>query len=359
MTRRRNAVALLAASVIVSFVAAEAGMRRFGYFNPPPPEPVPRFPYLYQADPELGYTLKPSTRLVYEYPVGSSRMVTVISNSHGFRSSREFDEPDARPRIWVLGDSMVLGEGVDADQRFTEVLEQLEPGWRVDNLGMTGWGLDLMVRAFERVSRHVRPDVLLVAFYTDDFRRLQPYYAGMGYPFPKFELAQGRLITVPFPDVPWWKRVRLVQAVEQSLWRLGRNRFRLNEALLDRLRAASQEGFTLAVAFLPGRLDVAEDQMRRTWLREWCERTRTPFVDLTEPIHSAGSNGVHLRGNPHWNEKGHRVAAESIRRFLRESAMPRMVPNGELKASPKGRAGETIRAAIQKAVATGQGPSIR
>jgi len=37
----------------------------------------------------------------------------------------------------------VLGDGVAAEHRLTEVIEQLEPGWRVDNLGMSGYGVDL------------------------------------------------------------------------------------------------------------------------------------------------------------------------------------------------------------------------
>lgn len=286
--------------------------------------PIPRRPELYRPNPELGYTLRPSTRVTYHYPPSSPTELSVVSNSDGFRNDREFDEPDTRPRIWVLGDSMVLGEGVEAEQRLTEVIERLEPGWRVDNLGMTGWGLDLMVRAFERISQRVRPNLVVLAFYTDDFRRLGPFYAGQGYPFPKFELVDAKLVSVPFPDpLPLWRRLRVLQAVEQSYWRLARNQFALNEALLNRLRQATDRGTGLAVVFVPGRGDTAEDKARREFLGDWAARTRTPFLDLTETMHRAGFDRIHIPNNAHWNEHGHALAGTAIRDFLKESNLVR------------------------------------
>jgi hypothetical protein len=306
----------------VAALIAEIGLRLSGAFVPPPPVPEPLRPELYQTDSELGYTLRPSTRTTYNYPVGSSTVVTVVSNADGFRSAREFHETDARPRIWFLGDSMVLGEGVEAEERLTEVVERLEPDWRVDNLGMTGWGLDLMVRTFERISKRVTPDAVVLAFYTDDFRRLRPFYAGMGYPFPKFELVDGNLVTVPFPGpLPAWRRLRIVQAIEQTYWRFARNRYDLNEALLDRLRNGIQPQTRLFVVFVPGRADNSEDQERRRFLNEWCTRTRTPFLDLTETMSAAGVDSLHIVGNYHWNKRGHEIAGTAIHRFLRDSGI--------------------------------------
>lgn len=314
--------ALLVGSLVGAAVLAEVGMRVFGAFVPPPAVPQPMRPELNQAHPELGYTLRPSTKADYTYPVGSTNVITLVSNSDGFRSDREFDEPDPRLRIWFLGDSMVLGEGVQAEKRLTAVIERLQPAWRVDNLGMTGWGLDLMVRAYEHISKRVTPDVVVLAFYTDDFRRLRPMYSGMGYPFPKFELVDGALMTVPFPDpLPAWRRLRVVQAVEQTYWRFARNRFALNGALLDRLRADLKPTTRLAVVFVPGRADTPEDQTRRTFLREWSLRTATPFLDLTETMTAAGVDSLHIRDNYHWNDRGHEVAGTAIQRFLSDSVI--------------------------------------
>lgn len=317
-TRRAAALCI---GLCVALFAAEVALRGLGRFNPPNSPPVPRFPHIYRPDPEIGYTLWPSKRTTYRYPIGSSNEVTVVSNADGFRNSREFDGPDSRPRVWMLGDSMVLGEGVAAEHRLTEVIEQLEPGWRVDNLGMSGYGVDLMIRAYEHVSKRVRPDVVILGFYTDDFQRLHPFNAAQGYPLPKFRLVDGQLVTVPFPVLPSWRRLRIVQAVEQSHWRLTRNQYELHSALLNRLkgRVRQQDG-VLVVAFLPGTADSAEQIERRTWLRNWSEQAGLPFLDLTSTIQAA-AGAAFIRGNDHWNEHGHRLAGEAIRAFLRQTVL--------------------------------------
>jgi hypothetical protein len=315
-------LAVLPGSLVCAALLAEVGLRVFGAFVPP--EMQPMRPELYRPDRELGYTLRPSTSVKYAYPVNSSTFITATSNSDGFRNPREFDEPDSRPRIWLLGDSMVLGEGVEAEDRLTEVIGRLEPGWRVDNLGMTAWGLDLMVRAFERISQRITPDVTVLAFYTDDFRRLHPRYTGMGFALPRFELVDGKLVDLPAPGpLPAWRRLRLVQAVEQTYWRFGRNQFALNGALLDRLHARTEGRSKLFVVFVPGRDDTDEDQRRRGFLNEWCGRNNIPFLDLTDTMQAAGVESLHIPGNYHWNRHGHEVAGTAIQRFLRESGATR------------------------------------
>lgn len=328
MRPRLRAVVAVGLSLCVAVLFGEIGLRVLGRFAPPNSPPVPRYPGFHRPDPELGHTLWPSKLTTYRYPVGSRHEFVLASNADGFRNPREFDEPDSRPRVWVLGDSMVLGEGVAAEDRLTEVIERLEPRWRVDNMGMTGFGLDLMVRAFERFSKRVKPDVVVLAFYTDDFRRLIPFSGGLGYPFPKFELRDGGLVSVPFPSLPLWRRLRVVQAVEQTYWRLNRNRFDLNGALLERLHGGvrEQQG-AFVVAFLPGRGDTPEDRQRRTWLRDWCGKARVPFVDLTDTIHGA-RGAAFIPDNSHWNPQGHRLAGEAIHRFLRETVLPTKISPG-------------------------------
>jgi hypothetical protein len=316
---RRRALAGLAFGLVIALGLAEAGLRVAGMFPPPPQTLTPLRPELNRPDPELGYTLKPFLHTTFRYPPGSTRDLSLVSNADGFRNDRDFDDDDPRPRLWVLGDSMTFGEGVEVEDRVTGVIASREPGWRVDNLGMTGWGLDSMVRAYERIARKRRPQAVLLDFYTDDFRRLRPYYAGMGYASLKYEIDDGVLVDVPFPRPPGaLRRLRIVQAVEQSYWRIGRNRYPLNEALLDRLRTLTAPQVALAVAFLPGSADTAEDQERRAFLRAWCSRTGTPYADLSETMHARGS-AVYIPGSSHWNELGHRVAGEALHAFLRDA----------------------------------------
>ena len=154
MARR---LVLLIAALALPLAGFEAITRLVGAYVPPGAELTPTRPDLYTPDPDVGYRLHPSLHTTVRYPPRNPRALSVVSNSDGFRSSRELGEPDARPRILVVGDSFVFGSGVEASERFTEILEWLEPGWRVDNLGMTGWGIDLMVREIETLGPKARP----------------------------------------------------------------------------------------------------------------------------------------------------------------------------------------------------------
>lgn len=304
-------------AVVVASLLAEIGLRVLDVARPPELPPTPSRPEMFVADRAVGYHLWPSTRTCMRYPPGSHRLSHVVSNSDGFRSSRELGEPDPRPRVLVLGDSFTFGIGVDEGARFTEVVEELEPRWRVDNIGMVGWGLDLMVRSLERYGPKAAPQAVVLASYTDDFRRLDPHYAGLGYGFTKFALRDGRLVDAAYPTPTPWRRLRLVELVRSAVDRRERNYFALNEALVDRFQSlAGGLGASPVILFLPGRSDTEVDRERRARLRGWAQARKIPFSDLTEPLHTPGVTETFLPGNWHWNERGHRLAGEALHALL-------------------------------------------
>jgi hypothetical protein len=250
------------------------------------------------------------------YPPDAPHTVTLTSNADGFRSRRELRQPDERTRIVVLGDSMVFGEGVEEPERFTELLETMEPGWRVENLGMVGYGPDLMLRALEHVGLDPVPDVVVLAQFTDDFRRVVLPYAGAGFLLPRYVLRDGVLTTVPYPEPAAWERLHLVQGIRYLRWRYTSATFPLNGAILDRFLALGRRhGFATAVLFLPGPEDHRDDRRRRVWLRDFAAQRTTPFLDLTDALHP-GAARYYLPRDPHWNAAGHRRVAETLRPFI-------------------------------------------
>ena len=315
---------LLAISVLIGLAAVEVALRLGNLFRPPNDPPRPRRADLYQADERVGYRLWTSTKMCYRYPVSNGRVLSVNSNSDGFRSEREFDEPDSRTRIVVTGDSFVFGDGVEIRERLTEVLEGMEPGWRVDNLGMTGWGIDLMIRAVETIGPKARPDVVVLGIYTDDFTRQRPFYSGMGFPTPRFRLERGSLVSAPYPRLAWWKSLRVVQAAYQSYWRLVPDPHELNNALFDRFLAEAQrQEFMPVLMFIPGKYDGRVDSKRRRFLDQFAKEQGVAYLDLTEPIHGAGVDNTYIRGNWHWNPAGHRIAALELHRLLKARGLDR------------------------------------
>jgi hypothetical protein len=313
----RAKILLLVFSLVVSLTVAEVVLRsriRLWTIHYPP---ICWRPDLYQRFDPYGYRLWPSRRMRHLYPVDHPRALRITSNSDGFRSRRELRPGDERTRIVVLGDSMVFGMGVEEPERFTELLEAREPRWRVENLGMTGFGPDLMVRALETVGLDPKPDVVVLGMFSHDVYRVAPEAQGVGFPIPRFELRDGLLVTVPYPEPPPWRRLRLVQGLRYAYWRYTSATFPLTAAILERFVArAERDGFVPGIAFLPGVTEGFDDRRRRAFLQDWAEARGAPFIDLTEPLAAAGGARLYIAGDGHWNPDGHRAVADLVHRFI-------------------------------------------
>lgn len=325
---RAAEAAVVLVSLLVALAGAEVFLRVTDRFRPPSNPPRcgywdPAICSMYAPNAEYGYALRPSTTTEYLYPEDHPRRLTVVSNRRGFRDARELDEIEPgergdRPRVLVLGDSFVFGEGVQAEERFTSVLEDIT-GFRVDSAGMTGWGPDLMLRALEAVEAEADPDIVLVCLYTHDFRRVHPLYAGIGFEIPRYVLRDGRLVTVPYPPPSIWQKLRLLWAVSPARRSWDSGMWDLHRAILDRFRElATERGFQLGFVFLPGRADTAADIERREWLAGYAEESDTWFLDLTGPVLDRPRDELFIAGgNPHWNPAGHALVAANLGSFVK------------------------------------------
>lgn len=329
-------------AIIALFIvgAVEVGLRVLKLYEPPRKVASPR-PDLYIEDKNVGYHLWPSTSTFDRYPATSPKITALISNSDGFRCSREYGSGGGEERLLVVGDSFVFGMGVAADDRFTEVLERELPGWRVDNLGMTGWGIDLMVRGLETFGPKAKPKAVVLSVYTDDFRRVLPLYTGAGFLIPKYELVDDELVSVPYEIPSGWRRLHVAQAAYEIYWNqiAGRNRYPLNEALLNRFALLSEKLAARPVVILiPGKDDTHEDRERRAFLRGWTERHSVPYLDLNDIIYRAGIDNTYIKDNWHWNETGHRIAGKELAKFL----MDQVGLSGPSRNGPEQTAGTEV-----------------
>jgi hypothetical protein len=307
-------VASTAIALALGEVVARAVDPEWRLFSPP----ICFRPDLFEQTP-WGYRLHPNRTLRLR-PKGGD---LVASNAQGFRGARDVGEADPRPRIVVLGDSMTFGGGVAEAERFTERLEAAEPGWRVENLGMIGYGPDLMLRALEAVGLGARPAMVVIAMYADDPRRVAPLYAGVGFPIPRYVLRAGRLETVPYPEPRPWEHLRLVQGLSYARWRYTGAARPVTGAVLDRWRTlAAERGWVPALVFVPRARDGFDDRRWRGWLAAWAAAARVPFLDLTVALRAHGPE-LYLPADPHWNAAGHAVVADALRPFVARGLLGR------------------------------------
>jgi len=317
----RGRLALLGASLVLSLALAEVGLRRVRPQWAVVYPPTCFWPQVFQRWDPYGYRLWPSRTMTYRSWVNPP--IEVTSNAEGFRGHRDLAATGGGTRIVVLGDSMVFGPGVAEAERFTERVEAAVPGWRVDNMGMIGFGTDLMLRALEAVGLDPPPAAVVLAVFTDDLRRVVPWYQGAGFPLPRFVLEDGRLVSVPYPAPRVWDRSRILQGIRYLRWRYTPATFALNAAILERFLAdARSSRFAPALLFLPGPRDGWDDRMRRRWLRGWAGEHGVPFLDLTDTVARAGGAALYLPHDTHWSSAGHRAVADALAPFLAREVLP-------------------------------------
>lgn len=351
----RNAL-LLCLSTAAALLGAEAILRlaRPGLVAGPDPISNPFWRY----DPGLGWAHTPRQSGTFSRDEFSHE---VRINAMGFRDVERSDaaagggaemaSPGGRPRgprIAVFGDSFTWGHGVADDEIFTRVLEGMLPGAEVWNFGVSAYSTDQELLLFRKVAPIARPDVVLVMLSRNDFEGNVSDRAG-SYPKPRFVRANGglALTNVPVPEISAWARagsaLRRRSALANGLAMLllgepeGGSRSSAEEEttmtidLLDLFATeAAERGARFAVALVPSTAHVYPETIpplearRFDAIRVWSATRGAPVLDLIPPFREAfARSGVmyHYRADKHWNEEGHRLAAESLARLLREHGL--------------------------------------
>lgn len=112
-----------------------------------------------------GYKLRSNFHATYRTP---EYVFVVDTNSNGFRDIRnyEYEKPENTKRIIVLGDSLVFGYTVSAEESYPKQLEQIlkEENFNVEviNTGVPSYSTYKEMVAFENELYKYNPDVVIV-----------------------------------------------------------------------------------------------------------------------------------------------------------------------------------------------------
>jgi lysophospholipase L1-like esterase len=130
------------------------------------------YPCFYEPDPELGFRYQPNAagRVAGHFEIEN----LARTNSLGFYDEEPLPPGEALPRILAVGDSFTAAMNVPRSEVWTAVLERRlrAAGWPqadVVNLGLDGTGSDVHAALIERELPRFRPDVVLLAFFGNDF----------------------------------------------------------------------------------------------------------------------------------------------------------------------------------------------
>ncbi|MDD5557048.1 MAG: SGNH/GDSL hydrolase family protein [bacterium] len=338
MSPRGRKACAVALGVALAAAAGEAALRLFAPFPDYSAGTIRSFPDRYH--PLLGYAGIPNLDRLFVLPDFSHR---IVNNSKGFRDRERSPGKGGGRRMVVLGDSTAWGWGVEAAERFSDVMERRLDGWEVINLAHPGYSTDRELLVLETEGLRYRPDLVLLLFDRNDVVEGNNARVIDGrQPKPFFEFADGRLelrnAPVPFDRAYWaaktalaaeygdpragrpgfWRRSHLANWIAFRAAHPSRRRreeepadpraleeeMELTKAILRRIdRVCRENGARLVVADLPSHYTPL--------LRDFCRREGIPHVDLAAAL-SEGLRPVSHRRVGHWTPRGHRLVAAAI-----------------------------------------------
>jgi len=125
-------------------------------------------------------------------------------NSKGLRDvERSYAKAKDKFRILCLGDSITFGWGVNAEERFTNILEKNFANVEIINMGVQGYGIDQELLFLSEEGIKYQPNLILIYIIHDDF--IRACYSKMwDRPKPQFLLNDTNeliLTNVPVPKV--------------------------------------------------------------------------------------------------------------------------------------------------------------
>jgi lysophospholipase L1-like esterase len=150
----------------------------------------------YEFDPDLGWKHRPGASGPFVAPDFSS---TVHISSTGFRATPRPVPERPNGAVWILGDSVAFGYGVDDDQNFSALLASAHPELVVENLAVSGFGTDqellLLKRELARRGQPSVPTAVVATFYLNDLTDIERD-TNSNYKKPRFFAAEGGAITL-------------------------------------------------------------------------------------------------------------------------------------------------------------------
>jgi len=326
----------------------------------------------WKFDEELGWTNVPNAtgRIV-----STEFDIHVQYNSYGFRDD-EFDATDAK-KIMMLGDSFIFGNGVNQNERVSEVLENLTD-YEVWNMGVSGYGTDQQYLSLKRHGAQFEPDIVMMGFFTNDITNTNGAVQ-YGMAKPKLEIKDNDLVLTNVPltkaDITQAKRgfventdlffgrkshfymlVRksaLIDVINSIRWRDTRVRATERPVYIDFsmsaipeekikeldltfrvMKEARDEANALGAEFIvftvPPKYLVEDDAMKEYIeyfkidgfaqdpyfvLKNYCRENNIVLVDTLDAFREA-DRALFFEYDKHWNADGHRVAAIVLESYL-------------------------------------------
>ena len=296
---------------------------------------------LITADSVLGWKLVPGAKQMYRK---EEQPYFVAINSKGLRDrEHSYDKPPEVFRIVVLGTSYVFGAGgVEASDRFTDILERSAKNVEVINMGVPAYSTDQEYLYLKTEGLKYHPDLVIFSAvfgdYNGSFSTINP---AIGRPKGYFSLSGGRLVFHPPTFSGFYElaqRSYVLGLADLALSKISgvyRKAMRQRRDVLDlptrfqvlkQLYASAgdlcrQQGSEFVVVYFPfrgqngkGAIQQVIDDLAATEGMKTFDLMDTMLqINATKPAYFAH--------DIHFNEYGHQVAAKALLDYLVNNAL--------------------------------------
>ncbi len=314
----------------------------------------------WESDDELLLHLKPDLNLdIKGHP---DFRYTVRTNADGLRDEAFVGHFD----IAAIGDSFTFGFGVEGDESWPAILENLS-GKRVANLGWAGWNSHVYPTTISRYAIPLNTSIWLWAFFNNDL--LESVEAEAFLSSGQTDYLAQKKNSHNQTDAPFFINSRLAQflaiqfnpqlrllpdsgdklyddgnlrmLVSHYPWEttapdnpLVARGWQLSEAaLLKAQNLANEHDAILIVLYIPSRehvywplikdilndVDVKQLDDVETRLANYCQTHNIPYLNLLPEMQERALQArqmFYFPSDGHWNQHGHQLAAELIYEFL-------------------------------------------
>jgi hypothetical protein len=270
-----------------------------------------------QPDAELGWAQIPN---VVTQSATANRTVSVRHNSLGLRE-KELNDDASGGTFVFLGDSMVWGLDAEVGERFTDLLQNELPRFRMVNAGVLGFGTDQELLLVQRLWSRLNPRVVVLTFSNDNDRddntsslRYQTNYK------PYFvQVAEGEWQIRGYPLPPptraayvsgnrWVEKFALARAAVLAWTGLRYNELIVpdpTEDLVEMLRRTAQARGAVLVVGL---------QRRDAKLEAYLQSRHVLYVTLEDAARYELAGG-------HWTPDGNRLVAGRYRALFEKAGI--------------------------------------
>jgi len=299
----------------------------------------------------LGWSYEPGYEGYFKGGLGYLE-VPIRINSAGFRDAEFGAKDPARARLVVVGDSVVFGSGVAAEERFGEKLEAraARAGWTIEvrNLGVNHYTFGQYLTLAKMGFAGLQPDALLIGFTLND---IEPWDSsahsvddGRGRPALRDALAHlidrfERSWASRFVDEVAIRVKYAAMGVDEeaayhtrwmtsvtNYWKREENRRRLAAELDELLSLLADRGLAVAVVLLPEKNDLLDPErfaFPRQAISAMLESRGVPFCDPYAAFAARDDIG-HLfldHDSIHPTARGHDLLAQTLFDCLRSGRL--------------------------------------